>query len=970
MKLIKRITAVLMALMLFFSAVPYAFQVHADDPETDGTACPEGDGDTVVFPTYLAGTQVSLDGKTAMNPFDLVKAMLEKAGKGYSQQNRYDVNYYDCSSLVQRCFRDLGITGNVPASTYYWYEMLENSPVGDIVTFYGSNRYIQYRLTAKNIAMQGNESYFAKPGTIIVLIAPNLCTGHICVSLGAFARQDTGLDPIADRSTIIANTENYVAAQLEARYGVPATLFTNPGAVSGVRSIWVDDKNLGEDMTTKEGGQSGVYNPIWRVEAFNPSKGVCVDNCAHGTNYTLNVRYVLEPLDNITPIVSPPEITDVTVSNVTSEGYRVTATFTAPAGLKEVLMPTWTEANGQDDLQWHVAGLEDANVASFDVKVSDHNNEAGAYITHIYVTDILNRKAIAGVNVEVPETIPEPTEPEDPTGPEDPDEPEEPPTEPEVMGFTEAYVSDVTSEGYMVHAEFIAPNGVSEILMPTWTEANGQDDLIWHKASTTDGKTVQFYVRTADHKNESGLYITHIYVKDPKGNEIIAGVSADVPEPEPEEQLAITHVEATEFSLGGGYHVGITYTAPKGVREVLMPTWTEKNGQDDLVWHKAEVHEESNTAGLYINISDHNNELGVYHTHIYLYDNTGACVIEPITITVTKEYTPLSTKPMIKDLVISDVTQHGYRVTVKIMSVYPIQEVLMPTWTEKNGQDDLIWYNAIAYEQINSDYNYMASRYIPISEHNDEKGQYITHVYVTNNKGEQVIAATGAVLPTGESPVPELKITDLEVTELSSEGFRVTATFTAPDGVSEVLMPTWTEANGQDDLIWHKAQFNGNMATFYVRKADHKNESGQYITHVYVKDTKGKQVIAATGAVIPQESAPVDPTKPTDPVQPENPVTPAGTYVFNGLDFAPVFNPEYYLAQYPDLKQAFGSNASQAFSHFVNNGIYEGRVASPYFSVTVYRDRYLDLRNAFGNNLMLYVQHYLTCGMQEGRSGK
>ena len=29
----------------------------------------------------------------------------------------------------------------------------------------------------------------------------------------------------------------------------------------------------------------------------------------------------------------------------------------------------------------------------------------------------------------------------------------------------------------------VAPNGLKEILVPSWSLVNGQDDLVWHKAS-------------------------------------------------------------------------------------------------------------------------------------------------------------------------------------------------------------------------------------------------------------------------------------------------------------------------------------------------------------------------------------------------------------------------------------------------------------------------------------------------------
>ena len=43
-------------------------------------------------------------------------------------------------------------------------------------------------------------------------------------------------------------------------------------------------------------------------------------------------------------------------------------------------------------------------------------------------------------------------------------------------------------------------------------------------------------------------------------------------------------------------------------------------------------------------------------------------------------------------------------------------------------------------------------------------------------------------------------------------------------------MPTWTEANGQDDIVWHQASVSGNTASFYVPVSAHKGESTQNYT--------------------------------------------------------------------------------------------------------------------------------------------
>ncbi len=93
-------------------------------------------------------------------------------------------------------------------------------------------------------------------------------------------------------------------------------------------------------------------------------------------------------------------------------------------------------------------------------------------------------------------------------------------------------------------------------------------------------------------------------------------------------------------------------------------------------------------------------------------------------------------------------------------------------------------------------------------------------------------------------------------------------------------------------------------------------------------------------------------------------------YIYNGLDYAPIFDAEYYLGKYADLRQAYGTDGAKALQHFVNWGMAEGRVASENFNVHTYKSRYSDLRQAYGNNLKSYFTHYLNWGIKEGRSGK
>jgi hypothetical protein len=76
------------------------------------------------------------------------------------------------------------------------------------------------------------------------------------------------------------------------------------------------------------------------------------------------------------------------------------------------------------------------------------------------------------------------------------------------------------------------------------------------------------------------------------------------------------------------------------------------------------------------------------------------------------------------------------------------------------------------------------------------------------------------------------------------------------------------------------------------------------------------------------------------------------------------FDEVQYLANYPDLQAAFGSNTDAATQHYIEHGFDEGRVDFDGFQ---YIASHGDLIAAFGMNEAAGVQHYLDFGEGEGR---
>ena len=90
--------------------------------------------------------------------------------------------------------------------------------------------------------------------------------------------------------------------------------------------------------------------------------------------------------------------------------------------------------------------------------------------------------------------------------------------------------------------------------------------------------------------------------------------------------------------------------------------------------------------------------------------------------------------------------------------------------------------------------------------------------------------------------------------------------------------------------------------------------------------------------------------------------------VYNGIDYSPVYNFEYYVSRYSDVKNEYSDNDAGAIKHFVNSGMREGRVGCEDFSPRVYKNKYSDVRSAFGDDWKQYYLHYLYQGMNEKRT--
>ena len=484
----------------------------------------------------------------------------------------------------------------------------------------------------------------------------------------------------------------------------------------------------------------------------------------------------------------------------------VVSEVSAPHGVQEVKLPTWSSERGQDDIVWYTATKQANGTYKLTVNAANHKGSTGDYNVHLYYVQGDGKLVgVGGTTTKVSVAKPEGKLTIANNNPK--------------TGTFDVIVSDVSSL-----------QGVREVLLPTWSNEQGQDDIIWHKAQRQSDGTYKFTVRASEHKNSVGDYSVHLYYVQNDGKLVgVGGTTTKVSVAKPEGKLTI----ANNDPKTGTFDVIVSeVSSPQGVREVLLPTWSHENGQDDLIWHKAQKQSDG-TYKFTVRSSEHKNSIGDYSVHLYYIQNDGKLV--GVGGTTTKVSVA---KPEGKLTIANNDPKTGtFDVIVsEVSSPQGVREVLLPTWSNENGQDDIIWHKA----QRQSDGTYKFT--VRASEHKNSVGDYSVHLYYVQNDGKMVGVGgttTKVSIATGEKPQGKISIQNKN--NETGEFDIVVSGVVAPEGVKTVYLPTWSSQNGQDDIQWYTAerQADGTYRK-HVYARDHKNSQGEYNVHLYYLNNRNQ----------------------------------------------------------------------------------------------------------------------------------
>ena len=497
-----------------------------------------------------------------------------------------------------------------------------------------------------------------------------------------------------------------------------------------------------------------------------------------------------------------PVSADLTIAKSEKDG-----TFTITAknlqgfdGYKEVKIPFWSHANGMKDIIWYTPTRQADGSYTVTAKASDHENADGKYEAQVFYVDAQGQnKFVKKAFIDYTATKPANAVTADLTI-----------TKSEKDGtFT---ITAKNLQGF---------DGYKEVKIPFWSHANGMKDIIWYTPTRQADGSYTVTAKASDHENADGKYEAQVFYVDAKGqNKFVKKAFIDYTASKPSADLTITKSEKDgTFTITAKNLQGFD-----GYKEVKIPFWSHANGMKDIIWYTP-TRQADGSYTVTAKASDHENADGQYEAQVFYVDAQGQNkFVKKAFIDYKNQSRPTGT------LLIQNNNKDTGTFDVIIKDVYSpkgVQTVQVPTWSDKDGQDDIRWYEAT--RQANGDYKVS----VKASDHKNSTGKYHVHLYYIQNDGSRIGIGTTTTDVEVRNAMTKTQAAIKNVN--ATNGTYTVAVDQAPQGrqIKNIRVAAWSKAH-QENLYWYSATPTGMHTEITVSANNHGNEAGNYTTHVYV----------------------------------------------------------------------------------------------------------------------------------------
>ena len=373
-------------------------------------------------------------------------------------------------------------------------------------------------------------------------------------------------------------------------------------------------------------------------------------------------------------------------------------------------------------------------------------------------------------------------------------------------------------------------DGYEEVKIPFWSHANGMKDIIWYTPSRQADGSYTVTAKASDHENADGKYEAQVFYVDAKGqNKFVKKAFIDYTATKPANAVAADLTIAKSEKDGTFTITAKNLQGFDSYKEVKIPFWSHANGMKDIIWYTP-TRQADGSYSVTAKASDHENADGQYEAQVFYVDAKGQNkFVKKAFIDFKNQSRPTAS------LLIQNNNKDAGTFDVIIKDVYSpkgVRTVQVPTWSDKDGQDDIRWYEAT--RQSNGDYKVS----VKASDHKNSTGKYHIHLYYIQNDGSRV--GVGSTTTEVEFRNAQTK-TQTGIKNVNSGAGTYTVTVDqAPQGrrIKNIRVAAWSQAH-QENLYWYSTAPSGMHTEVQVSAANHQYQSGNYTTHVYVDYVDG-----------------------------------------------------------------------------------------------------------------------------------
>ncbi|MFS9138458.1 GBS Bsp-like repeat-containing protein [Streptococcus parasanguinis] len=549
---------------------------------------------------------------------------------------------------------------------------------------------------------------------------------------------------------------------------------------------------------TLSNNQSSDKGTSDKVVSEQPAPAVVASRAPYGAR----ARVVAARNESV-PQQESPVSADLTIAKSESDGtFTITAkNLQGLDGYEEVKIPFWSHANGMKDIIWYTPNRQADGSYTVTAKASDHENADGKYEAQVFYVDAKGQNKFVK-KAFIDYTAPKPS--------------------------ADLTITKSESDGtFTITAKNLQGfDSYKEVKIPFWSHANGIKDIIWYTPTRQADGSYTVTAKASDHENADGKYEAQVFYVDAKGqNKFVKKAFIDYTAPKPSADLTITKSESDgTFTITAKNLQGFD-----GYKEVKIPFWSHANGMKDIIWYTP-TRQADGSYTVTAKASDHENADGQYEAQVFYVDAKGQNkFVKKAFIDFKNQSRPTAS------LLIQNNNKDAGTFDVIIKDVYNpkgVRTVQVPTWSDKDGQDDIRWYEAT--RQSNGDYKVS----VKASDHKNSTGKYHVHLYYIQNDGSRVGVGTTTTEVEFRNAMTK---TQASIKNVNSGAGTYTVTVDqAPQGrrIKNIRVAAWSQAH-QENLYWYSTAPSGMHTEVQVSAANHQYQSGNYTTHVYVDYVDG-----------------------------------------------------------------------------------------------------------------------------------